>query len=81
MIFIILSTGDLEVDANFEYITVSADDEEKHGYKGLNFSKTLRPRAEFKIYKLKVAVDSDLVKTFSPGTPKCATPERAREDL
>ncbi|MCD7465040.1 hypothetical protein HAX54_000433 [Datura stramonium] len=50
VISVILSTGDLEVDANFEYITISADDEEKQGYKGLNISKTLRPRAEFKIY-------------------------------
>ncbi|KAF3616424.1 hypothetical protein FXO38_34563 [Capsicum annuum] len=57
----------------------SADDEEKHRYEGLKFNKTLTlsPRAELKIYKLEVVVDDDVVNTFSPDTPKCATPERA----
>ncbi|KAJ8531951.1 hypothetical protein K7X08_011874 [Anisodus acutangulus] len=58
-----------------------SEDEEKHGYKGLKFNKTLMQRAETKNYKPKVVLDDDLVKTFSLGTPKCVTAERAREDL
>ncbi|XP_060185106.1 protein ROS1A-like [Lycium barbarum] len=59
--------------------SLGADDEKNHRFKGLKFNKTLRLRAETKNYKPKVPRDDDLLKTFIPRTPKCATAERARE--
>lgn len=47
----------------------------------MKFSKTLRQRAETKIYKPKAVIKDDLFKTFSLVTQKRATPGRERKDL
>lgn len=82
MISIIVSIGDLELMPLSRILLnyVLADDEEKDEYEGLKFNKTLGQRAETKNYKPKVVLEDNLVKTFSPETPKCAT-ERVREEL